>query len=71
MAKDKSENESRRILERVGAETEARMPSPRGGESGEESDWAEVWGKRIGRVLSFVLLGIAVVWLYDFIVEMG
>lgn len=67
MAKDKSENESRRILERIGAETEARMPSP----GGEEKDWAELWGKRIGRVLSFVLLGIAIVWLYDFIVEMG
>jgi hypothetical protein len=67
LAKDKGEHESRRILERIGAETEARMPSP----GGEEGDWAELWGKRIGRVLSFVLLGIAIVWLYDFLVEMG
>jgi hypothetical protein len=67
VARDRAEQESRRILERVGAETEARMATPRA----EQQDWAEVWGKRIGRVLSFVLLGIAVVWLYDFLIEMG
>ncbi len=63
------EIQSRRILERVGAESEARMrdatPDPEG------DDWAEIWGKRIGRVLSFVLLGIAVVWLYDYLVQAG
>jgi hypothetical protein len=67
LARNAGQDESRRILDRVGAETEARMPSP----GGEGDDWAELWGKRIGRVLSFVLLGVAVVWLYDFIIAVG
>lgn len=62
------EQEARRIIERVGAETEARMPAS---QHGDAPDWAETWGKRIGRVLSFVLLGVAIVWLYDFLVQAG
>lgn len=65
----RKEQESRRIIDRVGAETEARMPSLQA--DGDGADWAEVWGKRIGRVLSFVLFGVAVVLLYNLIVEAG
>ena len=63
--RDEDGLQSRRIIERVGAESEARMR-----DSGAEGDdWAEYWGKRIGRVLSFVLLGIVVVWLYTLIFQ--
>lgn len=63
------ETQSRRIIERVGAETEARMRDTLPDADGQ--DWAEIWGKRIGRVLSFLLLGIAVVWLYNFLIQAG
>jgi len=49
--------ESGRILRRVDAETEARMP----GRRAEGGDWAELWGTRIGRILA-ALLFIGLVW---------
>jgi hypothetical protein len=64
--RDREELESRRILDRVGAETEARM-RPRDAQAGDGEDWAEFWGRRIGRVLSFVLFFVAIIWLYQFI----
>ena len=65
VARNEKQDETKRILDRVGAETEARMR-----ESGADGDdWAEYWGKRIGRVLSFVLLGVAIVWLYDLLMR--
>jgi hypothetical protein len=68
--RDREELESRRILDRVGAETEARM-RPRDEQTGAGEDWAEFWGRRIGRVLSFVLFFVAVIWLYQFIAGTG
>lgn len=66
----KDELESRRILERVGAETEARMRPPGKGVMN-EADWPELWGRRIGRVLSVVLLFVAVIWIYQYLTEAG
>jgi hypothetical protein len=62
--RDRDDLESRRILERIGAETEARM---RPQEKDDGDDWAEFWGRRIGRVLSIVLFFVAVIWLYQFL----
>ncbi len=67
MSRREGQDESRRILGRVGAESEARMASA----GAEGDDWAEMWGKRIGRVLAFVLLGFALVSLYNFLVLAG
>ncbi len=63
--RDRDELESRRILDRVGAETEARMRAAK--KSGSEGDWAEFWGRRIGRVLSIVLFFVALIWIYQFL----
>ena len=68
--RDRDERESRRILERVGAETEARM-RPAEKQPDDKQDWAEFWGRRIGRVLSFVLFFVAVLWIYQFITGTG
>ncbi|HWK13506.1 MAG TPA: hypothetical protein VNS02_03860 [Rhizobiaceae bacterium] len=54
---DDRDPESGRILKRVDAETEARMPASQA----EGSDWAELWGTRIGRVLAAILF-IGLVW---------
>lgn len=71
MARQTEQDESRRILDRVGAETEARMP-PSGPSTGTDGDdWAEYWGKRIGRVLSGVLLCVLLIWLYNVFMGMG
>lgn len=68
------EREARRIIERVGAETEARMrPGQAKRADGkdraetDEEDWAEFWGKRIGRVFSFVLFFVAVYWIWQYL----
>ena len=68
--RNRDELESRRILDRVGAETEARM-KPRDKAAGDGDDWAEFWGRRIGRVLSFVLFFVAVIWIYQFLTGTG
>lgn len=44
---------------------------PRDKTAGDSDDWAEFWGRRIGRVLSFVLLIVAVIWLYQFFAGTG
>lgn len=63
--RDRDDLESRRILERIGAETEARMRTSQ--KSASEGDWAEFWGRRIGRLLSIVLFFVAVIWIYQFL----
>jgi len=63
--------ESRRIIGRVGAETEARM-QPRGERTRQEPmDRTEYWGIRIGRLMSIVLLAVLLYWLYRAIVQAG
>ena len=71
--------ESRRIIGRVGAESEASMArraaervgdhmagrDVQGGDTG-RGDWAELWGTRIGRWLGVGLLVYVIWWLVDF-----
>lgn len=65
-----AEAESRRIIGRVGAETEAsmakRVQDHMAGRDADESDWAEKWGTRIGRWLGLALLIYLIWWLFDF-----
>lgn len=52
------EREAQAVLRRVDQES---GPAPQAG--AEELDWAEHWGRRVGRVLSFVLTAAIVAWL--------
>ena len=75
MSRDKdSEAESRRIIGRVGAESEAsmarraadRVAGHMAGRDAEQGDRIELWGTRIGRWLGLALLAYVLWWLYDF-----
>lgn len=72
---DERRAESRRIIGRVGAETEASMVrrarDHMAGKDADEKDWAEVWGTRIGRWLGAVLLIYLVWWLISFVAGGG
>lgn len=75
MSRDDDETESRRIIRRVGAETEASMVKRArdhmAARDTDENDWVEVWGTRIGRVLGIVLV-VYLGWrLIDFIAQGG
>lgn len=69
------EAESRRILNRVGAESEAtmaqrvkrRVSDHMAARDAPEDDWVEVWGSRIGRVLGVLFFLGLVVWLAFFV----
>lgn len=65
------DNESKRIIRRVGQESEATMATRirrhMSGADADPDDWVEIWGTRIGRVLSVVLAAMLVWWLIDFI----
>lgn len=67
----KDDNESKRIIRRVGQESEATMATRvrrhMAGADADPDDWVEVWGTRIGRVLSVILAAVLVWWLIDFI----
>lgn len=67
----KDDNESKRIIRRVGQESEATMATRvrrhMAGADADPDDWVEVWGTRIGRVLSVILSIVLVWWLIDFI----
>jgi len=60
MSDDRNARESRRIINRVGQETEAsmaqRVRDHMEGRDADQNDWAEVWGTRIGRSLGVVIL---------------
>ncbi len=62
--------ESRRIIGRVGAESEASMTrravDHMAGRDAADGDWAERWGTRIGRWLGVGLLIYVIWWLIDF-----
>lgn len=76
--KDERDAESRRIIKRVGEETEASMAGRAArrardhlaGKDADQEDWAELWGTRIGRVLSIALLIAALGWLLSVIMRM-
>lgn len=67
----RDEEESKRIIRRVGQESEATMGARvrrhLTGADADPDDWVEVWGTRIGRVLSIILAAVLVWWLIDFI----
>jgi hypothetical protein len=67
----KDDNESKRIIRRVGQESEATMATRirrhMSGADADPDDWVEIWGTRIGRILSVVLAAVLVWWLIDFI----
>ena len=67
--------ESRRIIGRVDAESDAsmvrRVQNHMTGRDAEEKDWAELWGTRIGRWLGLALLVYLVWWLIDFAIRGG
>ncbi len=70
------ETESRRIIARVGQETEASMASRAtrrardhlSAADAPEDDWVELWGTRIGRVLGLVVFAGIVGWLLFFVI---
>jgi hypothetical protein len=65
--------ESRRIIDRVGAETEAtmarRVADRFAARDVDQQDWAELWGARIGRALGLVLLAYLLYVLISFVVS--
>ncbi|RIK84961.1 MAG: hypothetical protein DCC69_11545 [Hyphomicrobiales bacterium] len=71
--------ESRRIIGRVGAESEAsmarraadRVAGHMAGRDAEGGDRIELWGTRIGRWLGVALLVYVVWWLIDFMAKNG
>lgn len=72
---EQREVESRRIIDRVGAEAEAtmtrRVKDHMTGRDADEKDFAELWGTRIGRWLSLALLLYLLWWLIDFVASGG
>jgi hypothetical protein len=75
MGRENDERESRRIIDRVGAETEASMAKRAqdhmAGRDADENDWVEVWGTRIGRWLGLLLL-VYILWsLFDLVARNG
>ena len=77
---DKDEQaESRRIIGRVGQESEAsmvrrtadRVTGHMSGRDAEGQDWTELWGTRIGRWLGIALLAYVLWWLFDFMAKGG
>ncbi len=67
---EENKTESRRIIGRVGTESEASMTrravDHMAGRDAEGRDWAELWGTRIGRWLGAGLLVYVIWWLIDF-----
>ncbi len=67
--------ESRRILDRVAREPDIgsshSVYASRRPDGVEADDWAEYWGKRIGRMLSMVFIIGMLLWLLLFLVRGG
>lgn len=71
---DEREKEAARILEQVARDTEGvgtssmrriaeRVRDHVSAEDADQNEWAEVWGTRIGRILSIVFFVVLVVYL--------
>ena len=74
MSRDEDrKTQSRRIIDRVGAETEAsmarRVANHMAARDADQKDWAELWGTRIGRVLGVILFCYLIYWLIDFVMN--
>ena len=73
--RDQNETESRRIIERVQQESETgilgrtarRFENHIGAKDADQSDWAEVWGTRIGRTLGAIAVVTAFIWLVQYL----
>lgn len=70
-----AQTESRRIIERTAAESDASMVrrarDHMSGVDADENDRIEVWGTRIGRWLGLLLLVYLIWWLFDFVMRAG
>lgn len=72
----RDEAESRRIINRVAAESEAtmvqrakrRVSDHMAARDAPEDDWVEVWGSRIGRAFGVVFFFGLVVWLVFYVI---
>jgi hypothetical protein len=62
------DRESRRILDRVGRETDPRGEPP--GQTA-DADWPEIWGRRIARLLIGVMAVVLIIWLLQFLTQAG
>lgn len=76
MDRDKDKQaESRRIIRRIGAETDGSMmqraQDHMAGRDADEKDWAELWGTRIGRWLGLALVLYLIWWLIRFMMAGG
>ena len=63
----KDESQGRRILERAERESEGligRMVRHFTAAEADPSDWAELWGRRIGRLLSLIGVIVLAYWLF-------
>lgn len=72
MARETSETsrEAREILTRINTESEGYLrPRDRNGPP-DPDDWAEVWGRRIGRGLSAVIVIAMLIWLLNVLTTM-
>lgn len=65
--KDDGKAESDRILERVNSQVGASA-SHKGDDS---DDWAEYWGRRVGRALGVLFLFVVIYWLYQLVTGKG
>lgn len=72
-SKDRREDESRRIINQVQAETDAgslvgrtmrRLENHLGANDADQNDWAEVWGTRIGRSIGAFIVVATFIWLF-------
>lgn len=72
---DRATDEARRIIDRVGLESEptmlGRARNHLAGKDADQADWVEVWGTRIGRWGGLALLLYLIWWLLDFAFTAG
>lgn len=78
--KPSDQAEAKRILERVAQETESigqssfaristRITDHFYAEDAEKNDWAEIWGRRIGRGLSVIAFIFLAIWLISYLMR--
>ena len=65
--KDDGKTESERILRQVNCQ--AGASASRQGD--DKDDWAEYWGRRIGRTLGILFLFVVIYWLYQLLTGKG
>lgn len=73
--RDDRNSETRRIIDRVGQESDAsmigRVRNHMAGRDADQKDWAELWGTRIGRIFGLALLIYLIYWLISFVAAGG